>query len=230
MFFNARALTINVHKSLWPILYRYEIRNEMQHGIACELQEILMNVDIFNTNNKYKIIYADPAWPFNSKKTGGSMTSGSEHQYKSVMTIEDIKALPVAELADDNCLLVMWYVSSQPQEALDVVKAWGFKLRNMNGFVWNKLTNKGNNHFGMGFYTRAGAECAIIATKGKPSDIVVDHGVRQLRSSMLGAHSEKPAEFRDDIVRLAGDVPRIELFSRHDVTGWDRWGNELLTP
>lgn len=187
-----------------------------------------MNVDIFNTDKKYKIIYADPAWQFNSKRTGGSMTSGSEHQYKSVMSLDDIKAMPVSDLADDNCILVMWYVSSQPQEALDVVESWGFKLRNMNGFVWEKLTKHGLPFFGMGYYTRAGAECAIIATKGKPSEIVLDHSVRQVRRAVVGKHSEKPAEFRDDIVKLAGDVPRIELFSRHNIEGWDRWGNEVI--
>ncbi|MCP4800180.1 MAG: adenine methylase, partial [bacterium] len=119
-------------------------------------------VDIYNTDKKFDVIYADPAWQFSNKKTGGSMTSGSEHQYKSVMTIEDIKNMPVGSIANDNCLLVMWWVGSMPQEALDVVEAWGFTVKNMNGFVWNKLTKKGLPFFGMGFYTRAGSESCII--------------------------------------------------------------------
>ena len=73
-----------------------------------------MEVDIYNTDKKYQIIYADPPWAFNSKKTGGSMTSGSEYQYKSVMTIDKLKKMPIAEIACDNCALVMWYVGSQP--------------------------------------------------------------------------------------------------------------------
>lgn len=186
-----------------------------------------MNIDIYNTDRKYNVIYADPPWSFNSVKTGGSMKSGSDHQYKSVMSIADIKAIPIGELAGDDCLLVMWYVGSQPQEALDVVKSWGFKVRHMNGFVWNKLTKHGLPFFGMGFYTRAGMESAIIATKGKPSNIIDDHGVRQVRSAVVGKHSAKPVEFRDDIVKLAGDVPRIELFARQSADGWDCFGNEI---
>lgn len=186
-----------------------------------------MKIDIYNTDKKYQIIYADPPWSFSSKKTGGSMTSGSEHQYKSVMTINELKIMPVPEVAGDNCVLIMWYVSSQPQEALDLVKAWGFTVRNMNGFVWNKLTKNQNPHFGMGYYTRAGAECAIIATKGKPSKLVKDHSIRQVRSAVIGKHSEKPHAFYGDIESLFGDAPRIELFARNTKEGWDSYGNEI---
>lgn len=187
-----------------------------------------MNIDIYSTYKKYKVIYADPPWSFNSKKTGGSMTSGSEHQYKSVMSIEDLKGMPIANIADDNCALVMWYVGSQPQEALDLVRAWGFTVRHMNGFVWNKLTKNGLPFFGMGYYSRAGSEMAIIATKGKPSEIVVSHGVRQVRTEVAGRHSEKPHGFYGDIEEMFGDVPRIELFARNEAEGWDCMGNELI--
>ena len=55
----------------------------------------MMFTDIYNTDKKYQVIYCDPPWSFNSKKTGGSMTSGSEHQYKSVMTIKELKQMPI---------------------------------------------------------------------------------------------------------------------------------------
>jgi len=109
-----------------------------------------MQVDIYNTDKKYQVIYADPPWSFNSKKTGGSMKSGALAQYNT-MSIEDLKAMPVEALTTDDAILIMWYVGSQPQEALDLVKAWGFTVKNMNGFVWDKLTVKGNPVFGMGF-------------------------------------------------------------------------------
>ena len=192
-----------------------------------------MQVDILNTPNKYKVIYADPPWQFNNKKTGGSMTSGSDHQYKSVMSINDLKNLPVDQIADDNCLLVMWWVGSMPQEAIDLVKAWGFTLRNMNGFVWNKLTKNNKPHFGMGFYTRAGSESCVIATKGKFKP--ANRGVRAVFNAesqiqfegKVQAHSQKPHQVRDLIVELAGDVPRIELFARQTSSGWDCFGNEI---
>lgn len=173
---------------------------------------------------KYSIIYSDPPWKFNNKKTGGNMTSGAAHHY-DLMTLGDMKALPVADIAADNCALVMWWVGSMPQEAIDLVNAWGFTIKSMNGFVWEKLTVKHNPHFGMGFYTRAGSESAIIAIKGKPE--VCSHSVRAVRAAVTGRHSEKPAAFRDDIVELFGDKPRIELFSRERVPGWAAWGNEI---
>jgi len=175
-------------------------------------------------NKKYSVIYADPPWKFSNKKTGGSMKSGAENQYP-VMTLDDLKNLPVDHLADDNCILIMWWVSAMPQEAIDLVVAWGFTIKNMNGFVWNKKTVHGRPFFGMGFYTRAGSESAIIATKGKFKP--ASRSVRAVITTIVQEHSRKPGQFRDDIVRLAGDVPRIELFARQSVDGWDSWGNQI---
>lgn len=175
---------------------------------------------------KYKVIYADPPWSFKSKKSGGSMKSGASQQY-DVMTIDEMKQLNVSELCAPDCLLVMWWVGSQPQEALDLCKAWGFKLNTMTGFVWEKLTKKGNPFFGMGYTTRAGAECALIASRGKLSNIIESHSVRSVRRAEVGAHSEKPKEFRGDIELLCGDVPRLEMFARSSAAGWDVFGNQV---
>ena len=173
---------------------------------------------------KYKIIYCDPPWSFNNKNTGGNMKSGADAHYNT-MSIEEIKKLPIHKIAADDCVLIMWWVGSQPQEAIDLVEAWGFKIKNMNGFVWVKLTKKLLAFFGMGFWTRAGSESAIIATKGKPKPL--NKNVRAVRHEVVGKHSEKPAAFRNDIVDLCGDLPRIELFARQKVKGWASWGNEI---
>ncbi len=192
-----------------------------------------MKVDIYDTDKKYDVIYADPPWQFNNKKTGGSMKSGSEHQYKSVMSIDDLKKMPIPDIASDNCLLVMWWVGSMPQEAIDLVNSWGFNIKTMNGFVWNKITQNNKPYFGMGFYTRAGSESCVIATKGKFKS--VSRSVRavfcaesQIQfEAKVTKHSEKPHQVRDLIVDLAGDVPRIELFARKTADGWDCFGNEV---
>lgn len=152
------------------------------------------------------------------------MKSGADKQYKT-MALDELKALPVNEIAADDCVLVMWYVGSQPQEAIDLVNAWGFTLKNMNGFVWVKLTTKLLAFFGMGFWTRAGSESAIIATKGKPKRL--NANVRAVRHEVVGRHSAKPAAFRSDIVDLCGDLPRIELFAREKSDGWTSWGLEV---
>ena len=172
---------------------------------------------------KYNIIYADPPWSFNNNKRGG-LNGLADHHYKT-MCIDDIKKLPIEKIADENCILFMWWVGSQPQEAIDLVEAWGFTIKNMNGFVWLKLTTKLLAFFGMGFWTRAGSESMIIATKGKPKPL--NKNVRAVRHEVVGKHSEKPAAFRDDIVDLCGDLSRIELFARQHVDGWHSWGDEI---
>jgi N6-adenosine-specific RNA methylase IME4 len=175
-------------------------------------------------NKKYSVIYADPPWQFQRTATGGKLQSSAEHNYP-VMTIDDLKAMPVKDLADKNAILIMWWVGSMPQEAIDLTHAWGFKIRNMNGFVWNKKTVRGKRFFGMGTLTRAGSESAIIATRGvfKPEL----RNVRAVVSAKVGKHSEKPHVFRQRIVQLCGDKPRIELFARTKKSGWDVWGNEV---
>jgi N6-adenosine-specific RNA methylase IME4 len=175
---------------------------------------------------KYKVIYADPAWQFKSKKTGGSMLSGAAQKY-TVTSLDDMKALRVKDLADDDCLLVMWWVGSQPSEAIELCKSWGFNLCTMTGFVWDKLTVTGKPFFGLGHTTRASVECALVGYKGKLSNLIVDKSVRSRISAKVGRHSEKPHQFRSAIEKLCGDVPRIELFARNKAAGWDSWGNEI---
>lgn len=171
---------------------------------------------------KYKIIYADPAWQFNDKASAGER--GACHKY-SVMSVDDMCALPVADLAADDCLLAMWWVGAMPDEALKLVKAWGFKLKTTKGFTWHKLTKHGKDHFGMGNWTRANSEDCLFAVRGKPKR--VSCGVPQLIHAKVREHSRKPDEARDRLVRLMGDVPRVELFARQKHDGWASWGNEV---
>ena len=152
------------------------------------------------------------------------MKSGANAQY-DVLSLEDMKKLPVSSIAADDCVLVMWWVGSQPQEALDLVAAWGFKVKTMTGFNWIKMTKNWLMFFGMGFWTRAGSECALIAVRGKAKP--ASHGVRSVIHAIVGRHSEKPIEARKRIVELCGDLPRVELFARQKADGWDAWGNEI---
>ena len=184
-----------------------------------------MNIDINKPPRKYRVIYADPAWQFGNRNTGGTMKSAAEAKY-TVTSLADMESLPVGGLADEHCLLVMWWVGAMPQEAIDLCKAWGFRLVNMNGFVWRKLTKTGIPFFGMGFATRAGSESALIGVRGKLGELIKDHSVRAVIEAGVGRHSEKPHAFREAIEKLCGDVPRVELFARDVADGWDCWGNQ----
>ena len=171
---------------------------------------------------KYQIIYADPPWTYRDKCHSGQR--GVEYKYPT-MTLEDIKALPVQDIAADNCLLALWWVNPQPEAAIAVCQAWGFTLKLMHGFLWHKTTTTGKDFFGMGSYTRGNAECCLFAIKGKPKR--QSASVRQIIHAPNRKHSQKPDEARDRLVELMGDVPRVELFARQQHPGWDCWGNEV---
>ena len=123
----------------------------------------------------------------------------------------------------------LWATFPNIGEALRVMEAWGFEYRTA-AFVWVKKNRKsGGNFWGMGAYTRANAEvCLLGTTPGtKARQVVKNHGVQQIVEAPVEQHSRKPTEVRERIVRLMGDVPRIELFARERVPGWDAWGNEV---
>lgn len=95
----------------------------------------------------------------------------------------------------------------------------------MKGFTWHKTTKHGKSCFGMGNWTRANTEDCLFAVRGKPKR--VNRGVRQFIEAPRGSHSTKPPEVRERLVRLMGDVPRLEMFAREATPGWDIWGLEV---
>lgn len=172
---------------------------------------------------KYNIIYADPPWSYQAWSSKGKRRSAESHY--PTMNIEDIKALPVSQLAAKDCILFLWITFPMLQEAWCVMEAWGFTYKTV-AFVWVKQCRKSENLFlGMGYWTRSNAEICLLATKGSPKR--VSKNVKQIIFSHLEEHSKKPDIARDRIVALAGDLPRIELFARQKSPGWDVWGNKV---
>jgi len=177
-------------------------------------------IDIFKTDKKFQIIYADPAWSY---WDGGEKNQSLHYQ---TMSIDDIKRLPVHRITDDNCILFLWVTFPILKESLNVIEEWGFKYSTA-GFVWvkkNKVTD--SYFFGNGSWTRANAELCLIATKG--SITRMDASISQVLDDNIGEHSEKPERVRGLITRLVGELPRIELFSRNQKEdGWFNWGNAI---
>jgi len=171
-------------------------------------------------DKKYNIIYADPAWEYDDKALAGDRGAGCKY---SVMSIEELKALPVQSIADNDCILFMWVTFPKLQEGLDLIQAWGFIYKTV-AFTWIKKSGIGTYYVGMGSYTRANAEIVLLATKGKLKRI--DGSVKQIIESTPKQHSQKPNIVRDKIIQLYGDLPRIELFARTKIHGWDIWGND----
>ncbi len=180
-----------------------------------------MEIDIFNTEKKYNVIYADPPWKYNDRTC-----EGAREKHYDTMKIEDIKQLPIKELCEKDCVLFLWTTYPMLKEALELIEAWGFKYKSI-AFQWIKLNRSGNGKFfGLGRWTRGNTEPVLLATKGKPSR--KSNSVSQLIEYPLGKHSAKPPITREKIKELMGEEARcFELFARNNVEGRDCWGNEV---
>ncbi len=169
-------------------------------------------------DRKYKTVYSDPAWP---ERGGGKIKRGADRHY-SLMTVKEIAALPVQDLADgEGCHLYLWVTNNYFPAGLEVITAWGFRYVTM--ITWSK------DKIGLGQYFRGMTEHCLFAVRGKlPYKII--NGKRQQGVTGFyapkGRHSEKPAEMRRMIERVSY-APRIELFARQKLPGWDAWGNEI---
>jgi len=186
-------------------------------------------------NKKYNIIYADPAWKYNDTRNGAGYKNpngaGGAEKHYNTMPLEDICALPVKDIADDNCMLFLWCTSSLLDYGFEVMNHWGFTYKTM-AFVWVKMTKDFTKPYsGMGYYTNQNAEFCLLGLKGKYWREAKN--VKQIIQEPRGKHSKKPLEIKSRIVNLCGDLPRIELFARQIKTdlfeqeGWDYWGNEI---
>lgn len=173
----------------------------------------------------YSVIYADPPWSY------GNAGRGAATNHYSTMSVAEIAALPVAKLAAKDAVLFLWATWPTLWDAFFVMQEWGFEYKTC-AFVWVKYhEGSGKRCVGGGFWTRANTEMCLLAVRGD-APRRVNASVRQLieTETLLaprGEHSAKPAEARDRIVQLMGDLPRIELFARERVEGWDAFGNEV---
>jgi N6-adenosine-specific RNA methylase IME4 len=183
--------------------------------------------------HKFQIIAADCPWTFLTRSAKGKGRSAEKHY--ACMTLDDIKRLPVADLAAKDCMLFFWVTDPFLEIGLSVIKAWGFEYKTV-GFTWAKQNRQAARSVlgggelesgfftGMGYYTRANPEQCLLATRGSPKRVTRD--VRQLIIAPRREHSRKPDEAYARMKKLCGDVPAIELFARQQRPGWAAWGLE----
>ena len=179
--------------------------------------------DEIKMGEKFSIIYADPPWQYRVYSKKGQGRSAESHYH--TMNIEEIRSLPVSDIATDDCILFLWVTFPCLIEGLSVMENWGFQYKTC-GFNWVKRNKKSDGWFvGLGFWTRSNSEVCLIGTKGHPKRF--SKSVRQICDARIKEHSRKPDEIRDRIVELCGDLPRIELFARERCNGWVSLGNEI---
>jgi N6-adenosine-specific RNA methylase IME4 len=161
----------------------------------------------------YGVIYADPPWKF---VTGFTNTSVADNYYPCMPT-EQIKTLKVPAATD--CVLFLWATVPMLDQAIEVMKAWGFTYK--SAVIWEK------DRSGTGYWTLNTVEILLIGTRGSILAPSPGEQPPQVIKAPRGRHSEKPVAFAQMIERLYQNVPKIEMFARERRPGWDVWGNEV---
>lgn len=177
-------------------------------------------------------IYADPAWHFKrySEKPSEKSVGRAPQDHYLTMSLDDMKALPVSELAAPDCVLIMWATAPHLKQAFELMDAWSFEYKTL-AFSWLKANVSTVNLFpdpvdanmGMGFWTRSNGEVALLGTRGSPKRL--DAGVRMGIIEPAREHSRKPDCAIQRIEQLVGG-PYLEMFARAQRPGWASWGNQ----
>lgn len=173
--------------------------------------------------NHFGVILADPPWPFRTYSKKNVTPHRAKEDHYQTMTLDEMKQLPVADLAAKDCALFLWVIDSHLDQALDLARSWGFTYKT-RAFTWRKLTKAGKAAIGMGYWTRKQTEMCWLFTRGKPSRL--SKGVREIIDAQRRRHSEKPDEQYEAIERLVGG-PYLEMFARKTRPGWTSWGNQV---
>lgn len=182
----------------------------------------------------YELIFADPPWPTQMRSPKGEKKSPAAHYH--LMSFDEIKALPVGQLAAPDCVLFLWGVWNLLLQGSDpfnrhfdcgrsplgeVIQSWGFRY--VAGGAWHKRTVHGKTAFGTGYRVRSACEPFLIAVIGNPK---TSRAERNLIDGLAREHSRKPEEAYAWCERYMPNARRVELFSRSSRPGWDAWGHE----
>jgi len=177
---------------------------------------------------KYDVILADPPWAYGVSAGWDSNTTESGRtaaKHYDVMQPDEIAALPIGDLASDNCAMFLWVTWPNMFNVPILLDAWGFRFTTI-AWVWVKLNPTSLGFFtGLGFYTRSNSEPCLLCLRGSMPPAV--HDVLSLIVSPVREHSRKPDEQYDKIERLYPGTKKLELFARRARPGWDVWGNEV---
>ena len=191
------------------------------------------NVNYHNDNNllefcngkKYSTILADPPWQFQNR-TGKMAPEHKRLNRYPTMKLEDITALPVADIAAEPAHLYLWVPNALLPEGLKVMAAWGFQYK--ANIVWEKIRKDGQpDGRGVGFYFRNVTELLLFGTRGKNNARTLAPARSQVNliRTRKREHSRKPDEIFN-IIESCSSGPYIELFARGVRDNWMLWGNQ----
>ena len=184
-----------------------------------------IKIDIFNNNNRYDLLLADPPWKQSKgcKKSVRENSSGKPLDYQ-ICTLEEIEEhLKTAEaLTNDNAILFLWTIDKYLFEAQKIAENLGYKLHAR--MIWNKVTG-----IPAAFTVRYGHEYLLYMYKGKLRPVRKEERgkIHTVFTEQVKKHSQKPEISFEIIERLYPDERKLELYARNHRSNWDCWGNEV---
>lgn len=181
---------------------------------------------------KYRTLVADPPWKVNTGPLSGmgmGFETRTNHRSRPVdyptLSLEEIAALPVRELAEDDAHLYLWTINRYVEDAYDVARAWGFKPSTL--IVWAKTPIGGGMGGSWGISTEYVLFCRRGSLRATGHVTGTWHNWPRPYENGKPKHSAKPDAFTD-LVEQVSPGPYLELFARRQRLGWDTWGNEAL--
>ena len=200
------------------------VRLAKQHRANASVQTHSEHSDRFVTSlqtlidagRKFRTITSDPPWKFRDEATRAAAST-----HYPTMSVEQIAAEPVAQVAADSCFLFLWCTSAFLKAAFEVMQAWGFEYSS-SSFVWVKP------QIGLGNYFRMAHEYCLLGRRGNPA--FLDHSQRSWLEAERTTHSTKPEQFRS-IIEKVSSGPYLEMYGRvlPEKSAWTVYGNELKT-
>lgn len=158
----------------------------------------------------YRTIVIDPPWAF----TNDSFRSSAASQYVT-MSVEELRDLPVEQLAAPECHLHLWVPSLFVADGIALLEHWGFRF--ITTLVWDK------QRLGLGHYFRNAHELVLFGVRGRAPPRSVSVGT--VFTGKVTRHSQKPIEFFEHVVKVS-HAPYLEMFARAPREGWTTWGAE----
>ena len=188
------------------------------------IQDTITSFEQTCGQQKFKTILADPPWQFNNR-TGKVAPEHKRLNRYPTLCLEDIKTIPVQNVADGNCHLYLWVPNALLPAGLEVMQAWGFEYK--TNLIWEKIRKDGYpDGRGVGFYFRNVTEILLFGIRGG-SYRTLAPARRQVNivRSMKREHSRKPDEIYD-IIEACSEGPYLEMFARGVRPNWILWGNQ----
>lgn len=178
-----------------------------------DLSGVVGSLDLLIADGKkFRCIYADPPWGYSNQQTRAS----TDNHYPT-MSVDQIAAEPVGQLADDDAHLHLWTTNAFLHDSFRIMEAWGFSYRSC--FVWVKP------QMGIGNYWRVSHEFMLLGVRGKATNFMANDETSWLMADRT-VHSRKPRAIREKIMRVSPG-PYLEMYGREAVPGWMVYGNQV---